>query len=108
MLEAVVEKCWGPTILIDHRNDDSRNRLLALYGHLGRMLVDSGDPVQRGQQIAVMGPLLPKCGAGMEHLHFQLNRRARGLNKGGNWGSWFFVQDGQNSLNPHRFCVNSI
>jgi murein DD-endopeptidase MepM/ murein hydrolase activator NlpD len=56
VLEAVVEKCWGPKILIDHRKDDSGNRLLALYGHLGRMLVDSGDPVQRGQQIAVMGP----------------------------------------------------
>jgi murein DD-endopeptidase MepM/ murein hydrolase activator NlpD len=106
VLEAVVEKCWGPTILIDHRKDDSGNRLLALYGHLGRMLVDSGDPVQRGQQIAVMGPPLPKCGAGMEHLHFQLNRRARGPNKEGYWGWGFFVQDGQNSLNPHRFWAN--
>ena len=106
VLEAVVESCWGPTILIDHRQDASGNRLLALYGHLGTMLVVSGEQVERGQQIAEMGPPLPKCGAGMEHLHFQLARKARGPDKRKAWGWGFFVKDGRHSLNPHRFWAN--
>lgn len=106
VLEAVVESCWGPTILIDHGKDVSGNRLLALYGHLGDMWVEHGEQVKRGEQIAVMGPPHPKCGAGMEHLHFQLARQARGPDKRNTWGWGYFLRDGNRSLNPHRFWAN--
>lgn len=106
VLEAVVESCWGPTILIDHGQDESGQPLLALYGHLGEMMVVSGEQVKRGQQIAEMGPPLPKCGVGMEHLHFQLARQVRGPEKHGAWGYSFFVKDGLRSPNPHLFWAN--
>ena len=52
VLEATVEKCWGPTIAVDHGNGIDGNKIIALYGHVGEMLVAEGDVLQRGQIIA--------------------------------------------------------
>ena len=52
VLEATVEKCWGPTIAVDHGNGIDGNKIIALYGHVDEMLVAEGDVLQRGQIIA--------------------------------------------------------
>jgi len=108
ILDAVNEKCWGPSILIDHGQDENGDPLLAIYGHLGKMFVKAGEKVKRGQKIAEMGPPLPDCGAGLEHLHFQISRSARGGNKRDYWGHSYFVRDASNAPNPHQFWANGV
>ncbi len=62
---------YGKYIVIEHRWDDSN--YYSLYGHLSSIAVQPGDPVKRGQAIAVMG----YTGAGLNqaraHLHLELN-----------------------------------
>ena len=48
VLEATEEKCWGPTLAVDHGKDRDGNNIIALYGHVGEMLVAEGDKVTRG------------------------------------------------------------
>ena len=55
VLEAIVEKCWGPTIAVDHGKGLDGNQIIALYGHLGEMLVTANEQVKRGQPIASLG-----------------------------------------------------
>ena len=85
VLEATVEKCWGPTIAVDHGKGIDGNKIIALYGHVGKMLVAEGDQVQRGQIIALLGNNQYdfECIWGVRHLHFQIGQKYRDhFNKG--------------------------
>tara|TARA_B100000700_G_C14382286_1_gene550969 strand:+ start:31 stop:525 length:495 start_codon:yes stop_codon:yes gene_type:complete len=103
VLESTIEKCWGPTIAIDHGNDFNGEKIIALYGHLGEMLVSAGDKVQRGQLIGRLGNNQYdfKCIFKIRHLHFQIGREYT-TNKNG-WGSGYFLKDWNNGRNPHYY-----
>ncbi len=62
---------YGKYIVIEHRWGGSN--YYSLYGHLSAIAVQAGDPVKRGQRIAVMG----YTGAGLNqaraHVHLELN-----------------------------------
>ena len=94
VLEATEERCWGPTIVVDHGKAIDEKNIIALYGHVGEMLVNEGDPVKRGQLIARLGNNQDnfECIWGVRHLHFQIGQKYRDRsNKGPYWGhSYFF------------------
>ena len=100
--ETHVEKCWGPTISIDHGKDAEGRTLIALYGHVGEMLVAEGQIISRGDLIARLGNNHRqfKCIFGVRHLHLQLGRYRR-LGKHNWWGSAYFLRDWDAGLNPH-------
>ena len=109
VLEATEDICWGPTIAIDHGWAFDGSRLIALYGHLGDMLVSEGDKVKRGSTIALLGNNQKKfkCIGGVRHLHFQIGELYRPkYAKGNGWGHLFFLVDGNNGLNPHMFWAD--
>lgn len=56
---------YGLGIVIDH--DDMKSR--AIYGHNSKVLVNVGDHVKEGQQIALMGSTGNSTG---NHLHFEI------------------------------------
>ena len=108
VLEAVVDRCWGPTVAVDHGVGRDGKRIVALYGHVGEILVATGDMVARGQAIARMGSnhLDFDCFAGVLHLHFQIGRVHRKHGKGNHWGHGYFLEDGYRSVNPHKFWAD--
>jgi murein DD-endopeptidase MepM/ murein hydrolase activator NlpD len=106
VLEATVEKCWGPTIAIDHGKGLDGKKIIALYGHLGEMLVTSNEQVTRGQPIGSLGDNqdIFDCIGGLRHLHFQIGRNYRDLNnKWFYWGWAYFLKDGNKGVNPHLY-----
>lgn len=105
VLDALTERCWGPTIMVDHGYAaDGRTRLVALYGHVDAMLVLPGQRVSRGQIIARLGDNYRQfgCISGVRHLHFQLGQRPRTGDRGSFWGHMHFLEDGLSALNPHH------
>ena len=102
VVETHVEKCWGPTVVVDHGNDKDGKPLIALYGHVGEILVEKGQAVSRGDVIARLGNNHHKfkCMVGVRHLHLQLGRDRR-LIKGSYWGHAYFLKDAFTALNPH-------
>ena len=105
VLEATVEKCWGPTIAIDHGKGLDGKKIIALYGHLGEMLVTANEQVTRGQPIGSLGDNqdIFDCIAGLRHLHFQIGRNYRDSYKGTYWGWAYFLKDGNKGVNPHLY-----
>ena len=105
VLEATVEKCWGPTIAIDHGKGLDGKKIIALYGHLGEMLVTADEQVTRGQPIGSLGDNqdIFDCIAGLRHLHFQIGRNYRDSYKGTYWGWAYFLKDGNKGVNPHLY-----
>ena len=105
VLEATVEKCWGPTIAIDHGKGLDGKKIIALYGHLGEMLVTADEQVTRGQPIGSLGDNQDvfDCIAGLRHLHFQIGRNYRDSYKGTYWGWAYFLKDGNKGVNPHLY-----
>ena len=105
VLEATVEKCWGPTIAIDHGKGLDGKKIIALYGHLGEMLVTADEQVTRGQPIGSLGDNQDvfDCIAGLRHLHFQIGRNYRDSYKGTYWGWAYFLKDGNKGVNPHIY-----
>ena len=105
VLEATVEKCWGPTIAIDHGKGLDGKKIIALYGHLGEMLVTTDEQVTRGQPIGSLGDNqdIFDCMAGIRHLHFQIGRNYRDSYKGTYWGWAYFLKDGNKGVNPHLY-----
>ena len=105
VLEATVEKCWGPTIAIDHGKGLDGKKIIALYGHLGEMLVTANEQVTRGQPIGSLGDNqdIFDCIAGLRHLHFQIGRNYRDSYKGTYWGWAYFLKDGNKGVNPHIY-----
>ena len=108
VLEATVEKCWGPTIAIDHGKGLDGKKIIALYGHLGEMLVTANEQVTRGQPIGSLGDNqdIFDCIAGLRHLHFQIGRNYRDSYKGNYWGWAYFLKDGNKGVNPHLYWSN--
>ena len=108
VLEAVVDRCWGPTIAVDHGRGLDGGRLIALYGHVGEMLVAAGDRVSRGQVIARLEGNHHEfgCIAGVPHLHFQLGREYRTHNREERWGWGYFLMRGEGALNPHLYWAD--
>lgn len=79
IVDRVEERNWGygNTIVIEHPavpdpdRPDKATTLYSGYAHLGRMLVQRGEIIRKGQQIAVSG----QTGfATTAHLHFQIDR----------------------------------
>src|SRR5881227_4180582 len=62
---------YGKYIVIEHHSDSSS--YYSLYGHLSSIRVQSGDTVNRGQRIAVMGYTGTGLNRERAHLHLELN-----------------------------------
>jgi murein DD-endopeptidase MepM/ murein hydrolase activator NlpD len=62
---------YGKYIVIEHRFDGSP--YYSLYGHLSRIDVRTGETVQRGQHIAVMGYTGVGINRERAHVHLELN-----------------------------------
>ena len=62
---------YGKYIVIEHHWDSSS--YYSLYGHLSSIAVQSGDTVNRGQRIAVMGYTGTGLNRERAHLHLELN-----------------------------------
>lgn len=60
---------YGLVVWIDHRGD-----VMSVYGHLSRILVRSGEPVDGGQVVGLSGHSGNAAGA---HLHFEVWRHGR-------------------------------
>ena len=106
VLEATDEHCWGTTIAVDHGKNNDGNEIIALYGHLGEMLVGAGEQIKRGDVIARLGKNQYdyECIAGVRHLHFQIGREYRDqYDKGEYWGWAYFLEDGDRGVNPHLY-----
>ena len=103
VLKAIIDKCWGPTIAIDHGISDDGKKIIALYGHVDAMLVSSGHKVKRGQVIACLGNNHFKfdCISRVRHLHLQIGQRYKSNPSKSGWGWGQFLSDGYQSLNPH-------
>lgn len=101
VVETHIERCWGPTIAIDHGQDKDGKPLIALYGHVQDILVEEGQAVSRGDVIARLDDNHRQFECiGIPHLHLQLGRKRR-IEKGSSWGYNYFLRDGHNSINPH-------
>lgn len=61
-------KSYGRLVIIKHSND-----YLSAYAHNQTILVNEGDQVKRGQQIATLG----KSGAPMPMLHFEIRKAGK-------------------------------
>ena len=107
VVETHVEKCWGPTVVIDHGRDKHGKRLIALYGHVGKILVREGQAVSRGDLVARLGDNHRrfKCMFEVRHLHLQLGRIRR-HSKGNAWGHAYFLVDSFDGVNPHLLWAN--
>ena len=103
VLKATIEKCWGPTIAIDHGISDDGKKIIALYGHVDEMLVSSGHKVKRGQVIARLGNNHFKfdCISKVRHLHLQIGQRYKSNPSIFAYGWATFISDGFRSRNPH-------
>jgi len=62
---------YGKYIVVEHHWNGSD--YYSLYGHLSSITVRSGEPVKRGQQIAVMGYTGTGLNRERAHLHLELN-----------------------------------
>jgi murein DD-endopeptidase MepM/ murein hydrolase activator NlpD len=61
---------YGKYIVIEHRWDGSN--YYSLYGHLSSIAVQAGEPVRRGERIAVMGYTGTGINRERAHLHLEL------------------------------------
>ena len=95
VLEAVTDRYWGPTVVVDHGT--THEPLIALYGHLGRMAVRAGDLVRRGDPIGWLGEGSVRYpgSAGIRHLHLQLGTKRRIGDPGSYYGHMRFLKDGR-------------
>lgn len=64
VLEAGTDDGYGNYVKLDHGDG-----FISLYGHCSELLVSAGDPVVRGQTIALVGSTGQSTGP---HLHFEL------------------------------------
>lgn len=63
---------YGNSVTLDHGND-----VRSLYGHLSRVLVKSGDHVEKGQVIGLVGSTGRSTGP---HLHYEVQVKGRPVN----------------------------
>lgn len=76
VLETELDKCAGLGIYIGHGKGFDGTQIIALYSHLGELLVSKGEKVKRGQPIASLGNThlnrVYNCNGVIRHLHFEL------------------------------------
>lgn len=88
---------WGNVVIVRHAYRDGGNvrYIDALYGHLQKMLVNRGQRVSRGQQIATMGTAHGQYDA---HLHFEIRKNLEiGMSRSK------FQKDFSNYYDPTQF-----
>lgn len=66
VVDAGVDDVYGRYILIDHGNG-----VASMYGHASRLFVESGDPVERDEVIALSGSTGRSTAP---HLHFEIRK----------------------------------
>ena len=69
------EPMYGHRIVIDHGQDADGHAVRSLLAHLDTRLVEPGERVHRGQEIAKLGRTGLLSGA-IPHLHFEIRTRA--------------------------------
>lgn len=65
---------WGNVVIIAHKHPKTKKVFFSLYGHMGRVFVASGESVELGQKIGIIGKSnTPENGFWeTEHLHFAI------------------------------------
>ncbi len=107
VLETTIEKCWGPTLVVDHGKSVDGKRLIVIYGHIGEFLVKENEYVKRGDIVAKMPKKVKfRCMARVRHLHLQIGQEYCEKEEKNKWGCKYFIRDFYNSLNPHLFWAN--
>lgn len=85
------EPAYGNRVVIDHGPDASGLSTYTVYKHLQKRLLQPGEHVERGQQIATLG-VTGALGGGIPHLHFEVWRQGRPA--------------GGHLVDPQRFWAN--
>lgn len=85
---------YGKYIVIEHRWDGSP--YYSLYGHLSKIDIHTGDTVQRGQHIAVMGYTGSGINRERAHVHLELN-----LILNHKFQGWYAAMHANNDPNRH-------
>ena len=80
---------YGRYVVIEHRWDGSN--YYSLYGHLSSVRVQSGQEVQRGETIAVMGYTGVGINRERAHVHLELNLRLSNHFEG--WYNTYYKND---------------
>ena len=107
VLEIEEKLCEGPTLVIDHGEAFSGEKLIGVYTHIGDALVQEGDRVTRGMPVAELPEKIAfPCMARGRHLHLQIGQQYCEKEEKNTWGCDFFIKDKYNSLNPHLFWAD--
>ena len=107
VLEIEEKLCEGPTLVIDHGEAFSGEKLIGVYTHIGDALVKEGDRVSRGMPVAQLPEKIAfPCMARVRHLHLQIGQQYCEKEEKNTWGCDFFIKDKYNSLNPHLFWAD--
>ena len=107
VLETEEKLCEGPSVVIDHGESNTGERLIAIYTHTGDFLVEAGDIVKRGMPVAKLPEKIKfPCMARVRHLHLQIGQQYCEKHEKNTWGCDFFIKDKYSSLNPHLFWSN--
>ncbi|MCB1774832.1 MAG: M23 family metallopeptidase [Gammaproteobacteria bacterium] len=88
-----LEPMYGHNIVIRHGHDADGAEIQTRLVHLDSRLVEEGERVRRGQQVATLGRTGVLAG-GIPHLHFEVQRRLPQSHR-------LFE-----TVNPHRYWVN--
>ena len=76
VLEIEEKLCEGPTLVIDHGEAFSGEKLIGVYTHIGDALVQEGDRVRRGMPVAELPEKIAfPCMARVRHLHLQIGQQ---------------------------------
>jgi len=66
----IKDRCVGNQFAIYFGESPDVTKLYATHMHVGKVFVEEGDQVKRGQVVAEAGvEVKTKCGGGLEHLH---------------------------------------
>lgn len=107
VLEATIEQCWGPTLVVNHGKSSDGKNLIVIYGHVGEVLVEENQMIKRGDIIARLPKKINyRCMARVRHLHLQIGQRYCKKSEKDNWGCRYFIKDFYRSLNPNNFWYN--
>ena len=68
----IEKRNWGGIVIIAHRNPKTKKTFYSVYGHLGKRYVKTGDMVEMGELIGIIGNSMSESNGGWksEHLHF--------------------------------------
>ena len=107
VLQATVEDCWGPPLVVDHGESKDSKKLIVLYAHVGEFDVNENDFVKRGEIIARLPEKVEfMCMARVRHLSFKLDNNIVKKKRKTIGGCKYFIKDFYNSLNPHEYWAD--